>query len=51
MRDKEKNERLELKGWTVLRFWEHELSQIDMALNKISSELSSKRLKTNDVLQ
>jgi DNA mismatch endonuclease, patch repair protein len=41
-RDISKNERLELEGWKVLRFWEHELSNINQVIGKIDSELKAK---------
>jgi DNA mismatch endonuclease (patch repair protein) len=34
-RDQEKNERLEKAGWEVLRFWEHELADIEVVVKKI----------------
>ena len=34
-RDKSKQDRLELQGWKVMRFWEHELSDIDTVLERI----------------
>jgi DNA mismatch endonuclease (patch repair protein) len=34
-RDRAKNERLEAEGWKVIRFWEHELNDIEKALKKI----------------
>ena len=42
-RDKKKNEQLTMEGWKVLRFWEHELHNINLVLDKIFSELSSKK--------
>jgi DNA mismatch endonuclease (patch repair protein) len=38
-RDTAKNERLEAQGWKILRFWEHEISDIDKVLEKIQTEL------------
>jgi DNA mismatch endonuclease (patch repair protein) len=34
-RDKSKQDRLELQGWKVMRFWEHELNDIDTVLERI----------------
>jgi DNA mismatch endonuclease (patch repair protein) len=34
-RDKLKNEKLKSESWTVLRFWEHELLDIDPIVNRI----------------
>lgn len=38
-RDQAKNKRLEAEGWKVLRFWEHELGDLDRVLNKVQIEL------------
>jgi DNA mismatch endonuclease (patch repair protein) len=38
-RDKITNERLREAGWTILRFWEHELKCIDDVLAKINAEI------------
>ena len=38
-RDKQKNEKLQAQGWTVMRFWEHELTDIDNVVNIIRAEL------------
>lgn len=38
-RDKAKEERLKTEGWTVLRFWEHELKDIGRILNRIQAVL------------
>lgn len=38
-RDKVKEERLKTEGWTVLRFWEHELNNMDKILNRIQTVL------------
>jgi DNA mismatch endonuclease (patch repair protein) len=38
-RDQAKNNRLESEGWKVLRFWEHELQELNKILNKIQLEL------------
>ena len=40
---KKKTEQLTMNGWKVLRFWEHELHNINLVLDKIFSELSSKK--------
>jgi DNA mismatch endonuclease (patch repair protein) len=45
-RDKEKNERLKIAGWTVVRFWEHELADINLVLYRIIQELKEQRAKT-----
>lgn len=42
-RDKQKDERLKAKGWLVLRFWEHDISEIDAVIAKITAILSAKR--------
>lgn len=34
-RDTDKNDRLKTSGWQVVRFWEHELENVDVAVNKI----------------
>jgi DNA mismatch endonuclease (patch repair protein) len=34
-RDKEKEDRLGLEGWRIMRFWEHELVVIDTVTEKI----------------
>ncbi len=38
-RDKAKNKRLEVNGWIVLRFWEHELKDADEVASKIENAL------------
>jgi DNA mismatch endonuclease (patch repair protein) len=38
-RDKAKNKRLEVSGWKVLRFWEHELKDINEVASKIQNAL------------
>jgi len=38
-RDKAKNERLKAGGWKVMRFWEHELQDIEEVLSKIELAL------------
>jgi DNA mismatch endonuclease (patch repair protein) len=38
-RDKAKNKRLEMNGWRVLRFWEHELKETDAVLKKVQVAL------------
>lgn len=40
-RDAAKNEQLRIKGWQVMRFWEHELSDIDVILRKIQNALEA----------
>jgi DNA mismatch endonuclease (patch repair protein) len=42
-RDELKNKRLQEQGWTVLRFWEHELTDIDKVVNKIQKTLREKQ--------
>jgi DNA mismatch endonuclease, patch repair protein len=39
-RDIAKNQSLEAKGWAVLHFWEHELSDVDNVVDKIKIALS-----------
>lgn len=39
-RDKAKDKRLQEDGWRVIRLWEHELSDLDCALEKVSRQLS-----------
>jgi DNA mismatch endonuclease (patch repair protein) len=39
-RDKAKNRRLERDGWKVLRFWEHELKEIEKVVDKIQDSLA-----------
>ncbi len=41
-RDLAKKERLEAEGWKVLRFWEHELVDVDEIVKKIECELKEK---------
>jgi len=41
-RDKEKDERLRIAGWTVIRFWEHDMEKISLVLRKINEELAAK---------
>lgn len=41
-RDKETTKQLENEGWVVLRFWEHELDNIETLSNRIVSLLSNK---------
>ena len=43
-RDKAKDERLKMGGWIVLRFWEHELKNLDAILNKIQTVLEQDQL-------
>lgn len=38
-RDKSKNERLRNEGWRIMRFWEHELVNINEVVDKIQIEL------------
>jgi len=42
-RDKLKNEKLKSEGWRVLRFWEHELSDMDSVLNTILTKMEKYR--------
>jgi DNA mismatch endonuclease (patch repair protein) len=41
-RDKLKSEKLTMEGWTVLRFWEHDLSNIRSIVNRIQAALEQK---------
>lgn len=48
IRDKKKTVQLEAQGWTVLRFWEHELSEIETVVKKIKETclvISKKRFE------
>jgi DNA mismatch endonuclease (patch repair protein) len=45
-RDKRKTEKLKKQGWTVLRFWEHELIDKDKVVNKIQKTLQEKKLSS-----
>lgn len=38
-RDKAKNRLLERDGWKVLRFWEHELKEMEQVIDKIQDSL------------
>lgn len=38
-RDAEKNDRLKMSGWQVMRFWEHELRDIDAVVSKVQNHL------------
>lgn len=40
-RDQAKNKRLEAEGWKVLRFWEHELGDLNAVLTRIETELKN----------
>ena len=42
-RDKQKTEKLRNQGWVVMRFWEHELSDISTVVNKIQQMLNGKK--------
>ena len=42
-RDKRTNIKLTSNGWTVLRFWEHELVKIESVVNVIRKEVNKKR--------
>jgi DNA mismatch endonuclease (patch repair protein) len=42
-RDKSQNERLRNKGWLVLRFWEHELGNIDKVLEETQKALKKRK--------
>lgn len=44
-RDKKKNARLRNSGWTVTRFWEHDLEDLAVVLDKITEALDAKRIK------
>lgn len=39
-RDQAKNQRLKTEGWKVLRFWEHELTNMELVLSKIADALT-----------
>ena len=39
-RDKQKMETLKAQGWKVMRFWEHELTDIETVVNKIQKALN-----------
>jgi DNA mismatch endonuclease (patch repair protein) len=41
-RDRQKTAQLQAQGWTVLRFWEHELSETETVVNKIQKALQAK---------
>jgi DNA mismatch endonuclease (patch repair protein) len=41
-RDKLKTGKLKTQGWAVLRFWEHELTDLDFVVNKIQKALQEK---------
>jgi len=47
-RDKEKNERLRSAGWMVIRFWEHEMKNVSLVLEKICTELSDRHINTSN---
>ena len=42
-RDQQKNERLKASGWVVLRFWEHELQEMEKVIMKIEDYLRTKQ--------
>jgi DNA mismatch endonuclease (patch repair protein) len=42
-RDIMKNERLRETGWKVIRFWEHELSDINLVLERIDKAILEKK--------
>lgn len=45
-RDKEKTLMLENAGWTVLRFWEHEIKDkayVDLVIAKIAEHIMAKK--------
>jgi DNA mismatch endonuclease (patch repair protein) len=42
-RDKIKTEKLQAKGWMVMRFWEHELTDMETVVNKIQKTLQEKQ--------
>ena len=42
-RDKQKNEKLQAQAWTVMRIWEHELTDIDNVVNRIQKELDKQK--------
>jgi DNA mismatch endonuclease, patch repair protein len=46
-RDKDKNERLRSAGWTVIRFWEHEMKNVSPILEKINTALTGKRVNNS----
>ena len=40
VRDRQTNEQLRSAGWTVIRFWEHEMKNLDPVIDKIVAQLS-----------
>lgn len=42
-RDKSKNERLKADGWQIMRFWEHELTNVEYIASKIQMALEHSR--------
>ena len=40
-RDKQKTETLKAQGWTVMRFWEHELTDLDAVVVQIQNALKN----------
>ena len=45
-RDKQKTEKLKAQGWTVLRFWEHELTDIETVVSKFQKALRDSGFKS-----
>ncbi len=42
LRDKAKTKELESEGWMVIRFWEHELTEVDKLVMKIKKSLETR---------
>lgn len=40
-RDSAKNERLKNQGWVVMRFWEHELKDLEKVIEQVETALHS----------
>jgi DNA mismatch endonuclease (patch repair protein) len=45
-RDQAKNKRLETEGWKIMRFWEHELKELDKISATIQLELQRRSSST-----
>ncbi len=45
-RDKQKTEKLRNQGWVVMRFWEHELTDVGAVVSEIAQKLKEKKRKT-----
>jgi DNA mismatch endonuclease (patch repair protein) len=44
-RDRAKNKRLEAEGWKVLRFWEHEMVNLETVVSEIQKELMLREIE------